>query len=168
MPDQIIVVPAVKLKWKGIFDFEGLYKKMKFWLEFQGYGDERKNFREEKYVEQVKPTGKIYEIVWKGEKNISDYFSFIIKITFLGLNIEQVETQKEGKKVKMSKGEIEIKFTAILVKNRQNKWKPDSFIKKIYENFISRDRIEEYKIDIYKKLYELHDEVKAYLDLSRL
>ena len=168
MPDPIIVVPSVKLKWKGIFDFEGLYKKMKYWLEFQGYGDEKNNFREVKYTERIKPTGKNYEIIWVGEKIISDYFSFNIKITFLGLYIQKVEVQRQSRKIQMDKGEIEMKFTATLVKNRQDRWNPSSVIKKIYENFITKDRIEEYKIDIYKKTYEFLDEVKAYLDLSRV
>jgi len=163
--ETFTVSKGLKVKWKGIFDFNDLYRKMKFWLDFQGYGNEKSNFKEEKYIERIKGNSKNLEIRWKGEKNVSDYFSFVITITFLVIGLSEIEIENEGKKLPMNKGEVEIKFTAELVKNRSGKWKKDSWLRSFYERFVVRDRIENYKIELYKKLYSFHDEVKAYLEI---
>lgn len=163
--EAFTVSKGLKMKWKGIFDFTDLYKKMKFWLDFQGYGDEKSVFKEEKYIERIKGDAKNLEIKWRGEKKVSDYFSFVISLTFLVLGMKEIEVESEGRKLPMNKGEVEIKFTAELIKNRQGKWKKDSWGKKFYERFVVRDRIEDYKIELYKKLYSFHDEVKAYLEI---
>ena len=55
--ESINVVPDLKIDWKGIFDFSDLYKKIKIWLLYEGYGDENENFIEAKYIERIKPNG---------------------------------------------------------------------------------------------------------------
>ena len=163
--EKFTISKGLKVKWKGIFDLKDLYRKMKFWLDFQGYGDERSNFIEEQYIEKIKGNAKNFEIRWRGEKKVSDYFSFVISLTFLVLGMQEIEIESEGKKLPMHKGEVEIKFTAELVKNSSGKWKKDSYMRKFYERFVVRDRIEDYKIELYKKLYQFHEEVKTYLQI---
>ncbi len=163
--ETFTISKGLKLKWKGIFDFADLYRKMKFWLEFNGYGDERSNFKEEKYVERVQGDTKKVEVRWKGEKIISDYVSFSLTITFLVIGLKEIEVESEGRKIPMNKGEVEIRFTADLVKNRSGKWQKDSILRKFYESFVIRDRLENYKIELYNKLYSFHDEVKNYLQI---
>ena len=164
--DELPVVSKLKLKWEGVFNVSELYNKMKSWMDYEGYGDERKSFKEERYVERVKPGGKQIEIIWKGEKNVSDYFSHVIQISFRILGLNTIEIQQDGKKRKMHKGEISLEFSASLIKNRSGKWPKDSLMKKIYEKFIIKQRTEEYTIEIYNKIYGFHNAVKDYLHLS--
>jgi len=164
--DEVKIVSGLKLKWNGVFNLSDLYQKTKMWLDYEGYGDEKKNFKEERYIERVKPGGKQLEIVWKGEKNLSDYFSNVIQVNFQFLGLNDIEMQQDGKKKKMQKANVTIEFNASLIKNRQGKWPRDSLMKKIYEKFVVRKRIEGYSIDFYNQIYSFHNEVKTYLNLS--
>lgn len=165
--DKITVASGLKVKYRGVFDLGDFYKKLKTWFEAEGYGDEVKNFKEAKYKESIKPFGKNIDIKWVAEKNKSDYFSYNLTLTFRIIGLQDAEVQYEAKKIKANKGEVEVKLSADLIKNRQGKWSKSSIIKKIYESLIINKRIEEYKLDVYKIAYKLHDEMKMYLNLPR-
>ena len=161
-----INVAKIKTKGKGVFSMDDLYRNMKYWLDFQGYGDHTKSFKEEKYVERVRGDTKQIEIRWNAEKIVSDYFSFVMTITFFVLGLKSAEIEKDGKKISTNKGEVEIRFTADWVIDKKNKWKNRIF-QSAYNNFVVRDRIESYKTDLYDNVYSLYDEVKAYLEMHR-
>lgn len=165
--DKINIASGLKIKWSGPIDLGDFYTQLKLWFYHQGYGDEFKNFKEVKYVQRIKPLGKEIDLKWVGEKNVSDYFSYAIAMTMLVNGMKDVEVSKNGKKVKMSSLNIEIKLFADLIKNRKGKWKKNSLIKKIYEIFIVKDRIENYKLELYQRIYSLHDEIKGYLSLYK-
>src|SRR3989344_607486 len=116
--DSVNVCSNLTLNWKGLFYMDDLYKILKAWLAFQGYGDENKNFKEASYTERIKPNGKQLEVKWLAERNITDYFSiqFTVIIYVIGLN--DVEVVEEGRKIKANKGEIEMRISSNLIKNR--------------------------------------------------
>ena len=165
--DRISIASGLKVKYRGGFDLGDFYKKIKIWLETEGYGDENKNFKEAKYIEAIKPFGKNIDIKWIAEKNISDYFSIYFTVVFRIIGLQDTEVPYENKKIKSNKGEIEVRLSADLITNRQGKWSRNSFMKNIYEKVIIDKRIEEYKLQTYKKIYSLHDELKMYLNLPR-
>lgn len=165
MSEKLIVGKELKVKWVGIFDLNNLYRKMKFFLEWNGYGPEKG--MEKSYIERIKPNGKQVEIKWVTEKEFSNYVTAVIEVTFFVIGLESVEIEKEGKKLKTKKGDIEMRFTAYLVLNASNKWKDDSYYNKVYKKFILKKNIDGYKIDLYDDLYELHDEVKSYLTMQQ-
>ena len=55
------VVPKLKIAHKGIFDLGDLYANIKGWLDYNGYGDEEKNFQEVSYTERIKGESKQIE-----------------------------------------------------------------------------------------------------------
>jgi len=167
MSEKDIVLKELKLKYSGEFNLGDLYRKMKWWLDYNGYGDETKNFKELRYVEKVKPEGKQIEIAWECKKPITEYFANVMGVTFFIVGLQKVEAVHEGKKIMVDKGDIEIKFTAYLLKNASDKWDDKSFTNKIYKKYLVRDRLEEYKIDLYRKLYSFHNEVKMQLDIHK-
>lgn len=165
MSEKLVIGKELKLKFNGIFDMNDLYRKMKFWLEWNGYGPEKG--MEKMYVERIKPNGKQIEIKWVAENDVSNYINGVIEITFFVIGLESVEIEREGKKVKTKKGDIEIRLTGYLVLNTAGKWDDNGFINKIYKRFILKKNIDGYKIDLYNDLYDLHDEIKAYLNLQQ-
>ncbi|MEW6062805.1 MAG: hypothetical protein AB1571_00330 [Nanoarchaeota archaeon] len=167
MSEKNIVLKELKLKWSGIFNLGDLYRKMKWWLDYNGYRDETKNFKELRYTEKVKPEGKQIEIAWECKKPITDYFVNVIEVTFFITGLQKTEVMREGKKITMDKGDIEMKFSAYLLENASDKWLDKSFVNKVYKKYLVRDRIEEYKIDLYRKLYSFHNEVKINLDIHK-
>jgi hypothetical protein len=164
MSESVQIANKLKIYEKGIFDLNELYKLIKSWLAIEGYGDEEKTFREVSYVERFKAIGKQIEAKWKAEKLVNDYISYAMTITFNIIGLNEIEIEQQGRKVKMHKGTITIRISSELILDRQNKWKSD-FFRKLYENFIIKDRIEAHKINLYNKTYSLHDEIKAYFQM---
>jgi hypothetical protein len=163
MKESISVV-SMKTKGKGVFDMAELYQNMKFWLDFQGYGNAEQTFQEEKYVERIKGDSKQIEIRWRADKIFNDYVSYTIGITFFIIGLKDVQIEKDGKKIGSNKGEVEIRFNAKLNLDWKNKWKSNS-IQSLYNNFIIRDKIESHKTDLYNKTYTLYDEVKKFFEM---
>ncbi len=157
-------VMSTAIKHKGVFSLDELYKAIKEWLNFEGYGDETKTFIEDLYVERIKGDAKQLEIRWKAEKFIGEYFSNVIKISFYVLGLQDVEMEVEGRKIGSQKADLTLKISAELVSNRQDKFKND-FIRDLYEKFIIKDRIDDSAGALYNKAYGLADEIKRFLEL---
>jgi hypothetical protein len=160
MSEKIQIAKGLKVKWTGIFDFNDLYRKMKFWLEWSGYGNEKD--LEKMYVERIKPGGKQIEIKWVAENEFSGFCNGVIEVTFFAIGIEGIQIEKEGKQIKTKKGDIEIRFSAHLELDVK-----DKFFDKIYKKYILKNEIEGYKIDLYDDIMGFHDEVKAYLTMQQ-
>ena len=158
------IVPKLKISHKGLFDFSDLYEGMKRWLIHSGYGNEKKNFQENRYLERKKGDAKQIESKWTARKEVTGYFANVLDITFQSVGVTDVEIEKDGKKVKMQKGKIDVSITGTLLKNKNKNWNP--IMCSIYENFVIRDRLENYRIALYSKVYSLHDEIKAILEMS--
>ena len=166
MSDSITIANKLKVQEKGIFNLDELYKGIKAWLDFEGYGSQEKTFREESYVERIKGDTKQIEIKWKAEKIINQYISYVITITYNISGLEDIEIEQEGRKIKSNKGMVIINISSKIILDRQNSWK-SNFFRKIYENFIIRDKIEAHKLDLYNKTYTLQNEIKTYFDMNR-
>ncbi len=160
-----MALASIKIKDKGIFNLGDLYSMMKHWLDLNGFGDETKSFREEKYVERIKGDSKNIDIRWKAEKIINDYFSCVIKIEIMVLGLKEVELEIEGRKISTNKAEISISIKSDLITDRQKKWHP--FLKRIYENTIIKDRISSYKEYYYNKTYSFAEAIKEFLEINR-
>ncbi|MBT3395380.1 hypothetical protein HOA59_03525 [archaeon] len=166
MSESIPICSGLKLKWKGPFDMDELYKSIKYWLDYNGYGDERKSFKEERYVERSKGDSKQLEIGWKAEKQVGDYFSYVIELTYFVIGLKKIKIQKDGKEFTTSQADLELRLSAKLVKDPKNKWK-NEIMRGFYERFIIPQRIEDHKIALYQKIYSLHDEIKTFLELHK-
>ena len=64
------------------------------------------------------------------------------------LGMKSIEVQRDGKKVKMNSGVVEIKFSAVLVKDYENRWEDApvwKFLRGVYDKYLIRGRIEDYE-----------------------
>ncbi len=153
-----------KIKQKGIFNFKSFYNFIYDWLTDEGYKVIEKN-----YTEEITGDSKKVEIKWVAKEKISDYFQFVMQIDWLILNLKNIEVQKEGKKVKMNTGELELKIKGILVKDYENKWEDIPFFKLlrgIYDRYIIKSRTESYEDKILDETEEFIAQCKAYLTIE--
>lgn len=159
--DQIF---AEKMKYTGIWNFGEVYRFLYDWFTDKDY-----KVVEKSYTEKIKPDGKEIEIKWEAKRKISDYFRFVIKANWLILGMNEIEVQKEGAKVKMNKGYIEIKFTAVLEKDYEHRWENNAFIKflrGVYDRYIIKGRIDDYEDRLLEEVDEVIAQAKAFLTIS--
>lgn len=153
-----------KVKQTDIFDFKELYNFLYKWLVDEGYKVDEKN-----YSEKVTPGGKEIEIEWEAKKKVSDYFRFVLKPKWRILGMTDVEVEKNGKKFKMNKGQVEIKLGAILEKDYEARWEGNpfyKFLRDVYNKYIIRARIEDYERKLFGEADEFLAQIKAFLALE--
>ena len=80
-----------------------------------------------------------------------------------------VEVMREGVKVKRDKGTVEVKFTAYLERDYENRWEANPFLKflrGIYDKYIIRNTIVSYRDALAAETDEINAQVKAFLALE--
>mgnify|MGYP005644995711 CR=1 FL=1 len=153
-----------KIKHGGIFHFKDYYSFAYDWIISEGY-----DLTEKKYSEKVAGDAKEIEIEWEAFRKISDYFQFRIKIRWMILGMKDVEVQREGKKVKMNSGTLEVSFTAVIEKDYENRWENKPFfrfLRGVYDRYLIRNRVDDYEQRLVEELLELIDQSKAFLALE--
>lgn len=150
-----------KVKQKAIFHFKDFYSFTYDWLQGEGY-----KVTEKVYSEEITGDSKKIEIEWEAKKKISDYFRFVMGVKWMILGLKNVEVQREGKRLKMNSGQVELKIKGVLVKDYEHKWEDHpfwKFLRGIYDRYIIRSRIEQYEGDLKKETEDFIAQLKSFL-----
>lgn len=150
-----------KLTQVGYWNYDEVYKMLFNWLKDEGYG-----LSEDVYKEKLSPAGKEIIIAWSAGKKVTDYFKRKIALDWHILTMKDAEVEIDGKKVKTNKGELEIKFTADLIKDYEERWEDrplHKFMRGLYENYIIRTTVSEYEDDLEDEVKALIADLKAFL-----
>ena len=153
-----------KIKQTGNFDFKDFYSFTYDWLNDEGY-----TVIEKKYSEKVSGESKDIEIIWEAAKKISDYFKFMIKMNWTIGGLKNIEATKDGRKIKTNSGLVEIKFSAVLIKDYESRWEDHplwKFLRGVYDRYMIRSSIEEYEGKLIGNLDELIAQCKSYLAIE--
>lgn len=153
-----------KIKQEGIFDFKEFYSFIYDWLKGEGYGVSEKTYSE-KIVGDAKDIG----IEWEAKKKVSDYFKFVIKMSWKILGMKKLKIKKENKEISMNSGVVEIKFNAVLVKDYESRWEDApiwKFLRGIYDRYIIKSRISQYEDNLTEELDELIAQCKSFLTIE--
>ncbi len=167
MPKEDMIIKDVRVRYNGTFDFDLLYKKLRDWFLTEKYSDPSKN-GEKKYSEKIKPNGKQIEIVWESSRSYEGgYYKITTNVEFFLNGINVVDVERDGRKIKLENGEIELVFNSKLTRNADKKWNESSMMHTLYEKYIIPDKIEGMKIECYSDTTKLIDEAKNFLNLYR-
>ena len=150
-----------KIKQKAIFHFKDFYSFTYNWLVGESY-----KVVEKVYAEEITGDSKKIEIKWEAKKKISDYFRFLIQVDWIILGLKSVEVQREGKKLKMNSGQVELKIKGVLVKDYEHRWEDRpiwKFLRGVYDRYIIKSRIEDYEDKIKNEVEEFIEQSKAFL-----
>jgi hypothetical protein len=154
-----------KVKYNGIVDFPAFYKFCYDWLDQEVNLD----LSEEKYSEKIEGDAKNIDVAWVGQRRLTDYFRFDVKVEFRILGLTKLEIVQDGRKIKTNKGSVEVKMKGILVRDYQGKFDVNAsrkFMRSIYEKWVIPARIEEYENKIIGDCDEFLSQAKAFLDIE--
>jgi hypothetical protein len=153
-----------KVRQVHIFNFKEMYR---FCL--QHLLDEEYDVQEQQYKEKILPNGKEVEIKWDATRKISDYFKYQIKAKWRILGMNDVEVNSNGKKIKMQKGDVEVKIEGFLVKDYEHRWEDTPFLKflrGVYNRYIIRARVEAYENKLFGECDEFAAHIKSFLAID--
>lgn len=156
---------STKLKSTGIFNFKEFYEFCYDWLTTETGLD----VLEERYSEKITEDSKTVEFTWVGNKKITDYFKFEMKVEFRIVGLKDIEVKKGNQKISTNKGALEMKVKGILIRDYDGKWEKDAlrkFFRGIYEKWVIQSRIEEFEGKVIGDCDEYLGQVKSWLDLE--
>jgi hypothetical protein len=158
--------PGVRIRYSGLFDFDGLYSAMADW--FKRY---RYYLHEEMYKHKVpSPLGAEQEMFWYADSEVSEYIKFKINVYFHLWDMTEVEVVKDGKKRILTNARIEIKIWGDLITDWQDKFEKNKFtrmLRGLYNSYMLRREVESYWGDmLIYRIFNLQSYVKKYLDMQ--
>jgi hypothetical protein len=154
------------IKYRGIFDVDGLMTTMRNWIEYQGY-----EFHERGLKHKVpSPAGAEKEYSWWGWRKVNPYVKYNIDIFFKLWNLKEIEVVKNGKKQKAVSAAIQIEISGSTEIDWQNRFAGSKFIQALgdfYYDYIMKKPLDLYWTDqLYYHHYKLHTIIKEFLDMS--
>ncbi len=165
MAETKTVVDKLRIIYEGIFSMPELYAIIDNWLREKGYDK-----MEKKNIEKITPEGKNIELLLQPWKKITDYAKIILNIRLIATGITEVEVEREGVKVKMNKGRVQVVFDGWLVTDWENRWEGKPiffFLRQIFDRYVFKPYTIGYENAVAKDTADLHGEIKGFLNLYR-
>jgi hypothetical protein len=164
----------IRLKYKDIFDMKEFYCAIYEWLEENAWADAagNSNHWETFYKERVGQGGaKEIWIQWRPSRAAEGApLTYYLDFNFHCVALMKTEVIKEGRKMKVNKGEVELVIKAFIEKNYERDFKSDSILKhilKLFNNRIYNKTIEQRRKELYQETYALQNFIKQWLKLKR-
>ncbi len=162
------VFPApLKIRYKGYFDWTGLYRFVWQWFL-------KRQFRvhEKRYKDKIDTAlGNELEVdVW-GEKEVTEYYQYRAEVHYHLWESREVPVVENGRQVMKMHGRIDIKIEGAVITDWQKRYKPDNTVHKLMEMFLSKvvlkNELEINYIDPFDKdLHRLEAEIKKFLKIE--
>lgn len=147
----------ITIKYKGIYDFDGLYK-----LFYKFFNARNYYVIEPKYKDKAGKYGNDVEYKIIGQKEVTDFVKYMIQIETEFIEMEEVPTTIDGQRKMVSDGRFFLRITDVVVEfDWQNKFSSD-FQKKLL-NFMVNSILRRYFE--FKYIKPLKDEFK---DLQKM
>ncbi|MFH1439081.1 MAG: hypothetical protein ABIG89_00825 [Candidatus Woesearchaeota archaeon] len=151
--------------FKGIFDFDDLYKSLHEWFVFKGY-----TLHESKYKMKSKDTGVEKEIIWTAWRNVTDFIKYWFNIHIQMWNIEPIEVVKDGQKKVLIKARLFIQINAKIECDYNNRFESSKFkqnLRKFLVDFVLKGKIDSMWGDKAQFMqYKVLDVIKQTLDMQ--
>ncbi len=159
------VLLKTKVKHTGFYDFKETYRILFEWLLDKGY-----DINEKSYKEVLQAGGaKEIEVEWEAVRKVSDYFRNYLKVKFHPMGMTTVEVEVDGVKQKMNKGQMDIEFECVLLKDYEERWSTSPFFKflrTLYDKYLIRERVEKYEEKLIIEMDEMVGQAKAFLAMT--
>ncbi len=172
--ESIFPNAPIRIKYKDVFEFKPFYESLHEWLQHYGWTDvdDKKDHWETIYAERIdRNGGKEIWISWRTFRNAEGApFRYYLDFNFHLLGITTTEVVKEGMKLKVNKGEMELHINAVIEKTYEEDLEKIPIIGKFKDLFnkrVYRQEYEERKKELYQETYVLQNFIKQWFKLKR-
>ncbi|TAL56429.1 MAG: hypothetical protein EPN86_02610 [Nanoarchaeota archaeon] len=165
MVEQRIIVDHLRLSYEGLFNVTELYQSIDTFFREKGYDK-----HEKRNIEMNRPEGKYIEVELMPWKKITDYARHIIRIEMKMFNVKEVDVERNGRKVRMNSGRINIILDGYLQTDWENKWETKPmyfFIRTMFDKMLYKSYTNLYEGLLVENVNQLHVMIKSFLNLYR-
>ena len=160
-------MPPWRLKFNGIFDFDGLYKVMYNWFNGMSF-----YFEEGLYKHKVPtPAGAEQDIEWSGWRKITEYTKYWIRLYIKLYDMKEIIVIKDGQKKKLTKARLMIEFYPSVELDYQARFSKENRLalqlQDFYHKFIIKKNIQNiWEDQIWYYTLKLYTIIKEYMDFE--
>jgi hypothetical protein len=165
MTETTIVIDNLSLNYEGLFSVKDMYLLVDNFFAEKNY-DKRESLNTEK----VEPQGKFIELELEPYKKVTDYAKLVVKINIKMFNIKEVEIEKDGHKIKINQGKVNILIDGLLQTDWEGRWTSKPFyvfVRTVWDKFIFKDYNSGWENKLKDEVNGLHTQLKAFFNLYR-
>ena len=165
MSERRLVIDHMRIKYEGLFNATELYKLIDNWLREKAFDK-----RELKNEEHVRPEGKYVELVIMPWKKISDYARHVIRLEIRMHNLKDVVIEKDGQRVKMNQGKIDMIIDGYLDTDYEDRWEQKPFyffMRALFDKFVYRTYSTQFEELLVENVHQFHTMIKSFLNLYK-
>ena len=167
--EDIFGKSGIFIMYKGLYDFDRLYKAIEDWYNAYMY-----EYHEKQFKNKEDNLGDELEIKMFGDKKVDEYAKYIVELHILNSDAEYVEKEINGKMRILIRGRIRIKLTAKAEFDYQKSFTGTPFWDKIgtsdtglmRSHIMDQDISFKYCDDLYYHAYTLHALIKDILNMD--
>ncbi len=164
MAEEKGLMEPVKVRYKGFYDFRGLYTLLRTWLTTHDYQIHEKVFKEKPATHMGMET----ELDWDAVRKETPFIKYHIDFKMIYSDTEEIEVVKNGEKKPSNKGRVEIIMNPYLEYDWQGKY-GTKFLKILLEILWKRILYNEwkkkYEDELMKQVTLLGEDVKKFLNM---
>ncbi|MBD3209221.1 hypothetical protein GF367_02270 [Candidatus Woesearchaeota archaeon] len=148
------------IRYKGVFDWEGLYRLCRLWIE-----DNRYKFQEKRY----KHKGDELEIDLTGERRIDEMHKQHLYVYFHIWHLRDIEIAEGTKTLKRNTGLVHVEIWGSIEVDYSGRFEGSKFkekLKKWWMIIRKKEFLGTYIEPFTKTLFDLHTKIKTFLNMS--
>ncbi len=167
---------GARVKYKDIFDLKQFYDDLHEYLQEHDWGSEEMGGGEQfetYYDERVNESGsKEFRIWWRLTKvpKGTAAMTYHLDITFKCLAISDTEIVREGQKMKVQKGEMELTVGVYIEENYKEGFDKSpvlSLVKNLFTKRVYKSIMNQRKKEVYQETYAMFNWIKQWFKLKR-
>lgn len=165
MAERKLLIDEESMEYKGLFNLKELYSIIDDYIKVKGYDKFEPLNREDIHQE-----GKDIHIILELKKWHTDYIRKFLKLEIFFTDIKEAETEVDGHKMRLNKGELEFLFTGYLETDWEGRWEGRPmyhFLRTIFDRYIYRTHTQHFEMEVISDLTELREKLGSYLNLYR-
>jgi hypothetical protein len=165
MAERRLVVDHMRVKYDGLYNVQELYELIDRWFKEKAFDK-----RELRNQEHVRSTGKYVELVLFPWKKITDYARHAIRMEIKMLNVKDVIVERDGRRIKMQQGKVDIIIDGYLDTDYEDRWEQKPFyffMRTLFDKFIYRTYSTQFEELLVENCGQLHQAIKSFLNLYR-
>ena len=165
MAERETLIYNERIIYEGLFSVADLYSLIDEYFEEKGYDK-----REKKNIERVTKEGKFIEIEMEPWKKLTDYVKSSLRVRMQMHNVRETDIVKDGVKVKLHQGSVNIVMSCFLITDYEDKWEAKPiffFLRSLWDKFFMGNYMTQHKAEALNDFTQLKSQIQSYLNLYR-
>jgi hypothetical protein len=155
----------IEIRYKGVYDLDGIYKTIRGWLDARRYDYMEKVHKDK----STNPWGNEVEWEMTPELKVDGFIKYEIYVRTKFYDVKEFESIQHGHKRMLTDGKFWIEITGKVIFDYRDRYTSD-FAKKMLHLLVRRIFWRYYRVHhiekLYNDMYDLHLQIKRFMNME--